>query len=129
MYDWQVRLLAESLLNNDCPDAVDVPTGLGKTTTMALWLAALAAGADLPRRLVYVVDRRAVVDQATTEADALAKALGDGRGADALMHGIRTALGLSEGQTLPVLARAGALMPEGRRLSSFFSGMRKMVPR
>lgn len=35
---------------------------------MAIWLFARASGAPVPRRLVYVVDRRAVVDQATTEA-------------------------------------------------------------
>jgi CRISPR-associated endonuclease/helicase Cas3 len=54
---------------------VDVPTGLGKTKVIALWLAGRILEADkasgfvpLPRRLVYVVDRRAVVDQATIEA-------------------------------------------------------------
>src|SRR3546814_5714798 len=36
---------------------------------MAIWYLALKAGAPLPRRLVYVVDRRAVVDQATEEAN------------------------------------------------------------
>ena len=50
---------------------MDVPTGLGKTAVMALWLIALAEGANLPRRLVYVVDRRAVVDQATRFAERL----------------------------------------------------------
>ena len=53
------------MVSADLPRAVDVPTGLGKTSVMALWLIALAEGANLPRRLVYVVDRRAVVDQAT----------------------------------------------------------------
>ena len=38
---------------------------------MALWLIALAKGANLPRRLVYIVDRRAVVDQATRFAEQL----------------------------------------------------------
>jgi CRISPR-associated endonuclease/helicase Cas3 len=38
---------------------------------MAIWLVARASGAPLPRRLVYVVDRRAVVDQATEEAERL----------------------------------------------------------
>ena len=38
---------------------------------MALWLLARAYGAKLPRRLVYVVDRRAVVDQATRFAERL----------------------------------------------------------
>ena len=42
---------------------------------MAVWLLARAAGAALPRRLVYVVDRRAVVDQATEFAVQLRKAL------------------------------------------------------
>ena len=36
---------------------------------MVLWYMAQTAGAKVPRRLVYVVDRRAVVDQATIVAD------------------------------------------------------------
>ena len=69
-FRWQLRLLRR-LLDIDLPAAVDVPTGLGKTSAMALWLIALAEGANLPRRLVYVVDRRAVVDQATRFAERL----------------------------------------------------------
>ena len=69
-FRWQKRLLRR-LLDADLPKAVDVPTGLGKTSVMALWLIALAEGVNLPRRLVYVVDRRAVVDQATRFAERL----------------------------------------------------------
>lgn len=65
---WQERLFRR-FLDGDLPSAVDLPTGLGKTAVMAIWHLALDAGADLPRRLVYVVDRRAVVDQATAEAE------------------------------------------------------------
>jgi CRISPR-associated endonuclease/helicase Cas3 len=46
----------------------DIPTGLGKTSVVALWLMALAAHPErIPRRLVYVVNRRTVVDQTTAE--------------------------------------------------------------
>ena len=69
-FRWQRRLLRR-FINADLPTAVDVPTGLGKTAVMALWLIALTEGARLPRRLVYVVDRRAVVDQATRFAERL----------------------------------------------------------
>ena len=69
-FRWQMRLLRR-LLDADSPRIVDIPTGLGKTSVMALWLIALAEGARLPRRLVYVVDRRAVVDQATRFAERL----------------------------------------------------------
>ena len=69
-FRWQMRLLRR-LLDADPPRIVDIPTGLGKTSVMALWLIALAEGARLPRRLVYVVDRRAVVDQATRFAERL----------------------------------------------------------
>ena len=63
-FKWQMRLL-RCFMQGDLPSAVDVPTGLGKTAVMALWLIARAADADVPRKLVYVVDRRAVVDQAS----------------------------------------------------------------
>lgn len=69
-FRWQMRLLRH-FIDADLPAAVDVPTGLGKTSVMALWLIALGEGACLPRRLVYVVDRRAVVDQATRFAERL----------------------------------------------------------
>lgn len=69
-FPWQQRmfvLLSKGVL----PLAVDIPTGIGKTAIMAIWLLARAAGAELPRRLVYVVDRRAVVDQATEFAETI----------------------------------------------------------
>ena len=75
-FRWQMRLLRR-LIDADPPKAVDIPTGLGKTSVMALWLLALAEGANLPRRLVYVVDRRAVVDQATRFAKRLRRNLLD----------------------------------------------------
>lgn len=73
---WQARLYERHFKPGALPSAVDVPTGLGKTAVMALWLIARARGAPLPRRLVYVVDRRAVVDQATAEAGKLREKLG-----------------------------------------------------
>ncbi len=69
-FPWQLELLRRLLHGEQVP-AIDVPTGLGKTGVMAVWLVARALGAALPRRLVYVVDRRAVVDQATEVAEAL----------------------------------------------------------
>ena len=63
-FPWQRRLFDESFARGLLPPAVDIPTGLGKTAVMAVWLLARAAGAALPRRLVDVVDRCTVVDQA-----------------------------------------------------------------
>lgn len=63
-FPWQEELLRR-FSEGQVDAVVDIPTGLGKTAVMAIWLLARASGAALPRRLVYVVDRRAVVDQAT----------------------------------------------------------------
>jgi len=78
-FDWQLRLF-HKLLNGEFPDACDIPTGLGKTSVMAIWLIALAyllkeKARKIPLRLVYVVDRRVIVDQATTEAENLLEKL------------------------------------------------------
>ncbi len=75
-FPWQVALL-ERMCEGDIPAAIDIPTGLGKTGTIAIWLLARACGADVPRRLVYVVDRRAVVDQATEVALGLRRWVAD----------------------------------------------------
>jgi CRISPR-associated endonuclease/helicase Cas3 len=99
---WQKRLYREHLARGGIPGAVDVPTGLGKTSVIALWLIARAHGAPLPRRLVYMVDRRAVVDQATDEAEKLRKAL-DGEA----KHLKTQALGLGA-RKLPISTLRGA---------------------
>lgn len=73
-FPWQ-RALYERLVAGDVPKACDLPTGLGKTSVIVLWLLALAKNPKLPRRLVYVVNRRTVVDQSTDEAVRLRRAL------------------------------------------------------
>ncbi len=111
MLVWQQELLKEWLLPGKLPQAVDLPTGLGKTSVMVLWLLALAkqmenGGAPkLPRRLVYVVDRRAVVDQATTEAERLRENLATAPS----LGWMREAFGLAEGERLPVSTLRGQL--------------------
>lgn len=96
-FRWQQRLL-HCFLDANLPEAVDVPTGLGKTSVMALWLIALAEGTNLPRRLAYVVDRRAVVDQATRFAERLRENM-DGDFA--------AKLGLMDGGKLPISTLRG----------------------
>ncbi len=71
---WQVRLFQEHFVKNEFGSCsvVDLPTGLGKTMVMAIWLIARTFTSKLPRRLIYVVDRRTVVDQATDIAEQFA---------------------------------------------------------
>ena len=66
---WQSRLY-DRLYAGDIPSVCDIPTGLGKTMVIPIWLIALkhqqmAGQGTLPRRLVYIINRRTVVDQAT----------------------------------------------------------------
>ena len=74
-FPWQCALY-HRLITNDFPQAATIPTGLGKTSIIAIWLCALATKPDaIPRRLVYVVNRRTVVDQTTVEVEKLRDAL------------------------------------------------------
>ena len=73
-FPWQEKLFA-LFTTGIIPPNINLPTGSGKTSIMAIWLLALARQAAenpktviLPRRLVWVVNRRVVVDQATDEA-------------------------------------------------------------
>lgn len=95
-FPWQAQLYKQ-LLAGDLPEALDLPTGLGKTSVMAIWLLALTSGAKLPRRLVYVVNRRAVVDQATRVAEKLRDWVDEAE--------LREALGLS--RSLPISTLRG----------------------
>jgi CRISPR-associated endonuclease/helicase Cas3 len=75
-FRWQQRLWAEMVAGN-LPDAIDIPTGLGKTAIIPIWLLAIAVQSPLtlPRRLIYVVNRRTVVDQATDIAERIREKL------------------------------------------------------
>jgi CRISPR-associated endonuclease/helicase Cas3 len=67
-FPWQTSLWEEMVHKpvDQWPDAVDIPTGLGKTHVITVWYLAWRATSDadtptrLPRRLVYVVNRRTV---------------------------------------------------------------------
>jgi len=76
-FPWQEKLFLR-LAAGDLPRHCDVPTGLGKTSVIAVWIAALGAAlanpaqhGRVPRRLVYIVDRRVIVDQATKDVEQL----------------------------------------------------------
>jgi CRISPR-associated endonuclease/helicase Cas3 len=74
-FPWQAEL-SRRFVAGEFPTSCDIPTGLGKTSVMAIWLYALGyAPPSTPRRLVYVVNRRTVVDQATREAEQIRERL------------------------------------------------------
>lgn len=103
-FQWQWRLF-DGFVRGEIPGAVDLPTGLGKTSVMGIWLLARAFNAELPRRLVYVVDRRVVVDQATNVAQQLRdNLLNNSDCAD-----ISERLGLGENIELPISTLRGQM--------------------
>jgi CRISPR-associated endonuclease/helicase Cas3 len=98
-FPWQQELFTR-FARGTIERSLDIPTGLGKTAVMALWLVARACGAVLPRRLVYVVDRRAVVDQATDVARRLR---------ECVEHDevLKQSLGLAADRSLPISTLRG----------------------
>lgn len=80
-YPWQQKLF-DLFSTGRIPPDVNLPTGSGKTSIMGIWLLALARqgveqsqAVTIPRRLVWVVNRRVVVDQATEEAEQIRRHL------------------------------------------------------
>src|SRR5882672_1874611 len=68
-FSWQTALY-DRFIAGDFPSSCDLPTGLGKTSVIAVWLIALGhQPGRVPRRLIYVVNRRTVVDQTTDEVE------------------------------------------------------------
>ncbi|MEY9211419.1 CRISPR-associated endonuclease/helicase Cas3 [Thermobifida halotolerans] len=75
-FPWQNALMSRLLDGQDWPDAIDVPTGLGKTSLLDIAVFAAATGVPAARRRVFfVVDRRLVVDEAYDHAENLAAKL------------------------------------------------------
>lgn len=80
-FDWQTRLL-ERVVDRGWPSTLDLPTGAGKTAALDVAVFALALDAarspgerKQSRRIVLVVDRRVVVDQAFERAATIAEKL------------------------------------------------------
>jgi CRISPR-associated endonuclease/helicase Cas3 len=78
-FEWQKEVF-HLLIKGEIPPIIDIPTGCGKTALMEIWVSALAWQAlggevSLPRRLVWIVNRRTVVDQATEAAEEIKKKL------------------------------------------------------
>lgn len=84
-FPWQARLLREVAAQGVWPAVLDLPTGTGKTAAIdvAVFHLALEAGRAArraPLRIVYVVDRRTIVDQAFVRAKKLRDAIGSATG-------------------------------------------------
>lgn len=126
---WQIRLYEEYFFKEVLPDAIDIPTGLGKTSVMAIWYLALKAKARLPRRLIYVVDRRAVVDQASTVAEKLKERSGDETLRVSTLRGQHVDEGRwLEDPTAPAIIVGTVDMIGSRLLFSGYGVSRKMRP-
>jgi CRISPR-associated endonuclease/helicase Cas3 len=76
-FPWQ-RRLCRTVMNGEWPHSLTLPTASGKTSCIDIALYALAAGApQAPRRILFVVDRRVVVDEAFNHANNIAQRLRD----------------------------------------------------
>ncbi len=63
-FPWQKRLTEQVLSSGFWPAVIDLPTGTGKTAVVDTAIFALAVDPKkYPRRVVFVIDRRIVVDQ------------------------------------------------------------------
>lgn len=119
-FPWQQELLEYVVAQRRWPDLVDIPTGLGKTATIDIAVFSLAVESvtetdrsqwRLPHRVVMVVDRRVIVDQAHDRADRLARTILD-RAPGSVAARVRDALsaragidnGVDRADTAPLIA-------------------------
>ena len=80
-FPWQQKLVDRLASDNEWPEVLDLPTGAGKTAALDAAVFHLALRADTPQcaalRIILVVDRRLVVDDADRRARKIACALCD----------------------------------------------------
>jgi CRISPR-associated endonuclease/helicase Cas3 len=117
-FPWQKRL-AEKVFATKWPDALDIPTGAGKTAAIDIAVFHMALEAmrrsdrQAPLRILFVVDRRLIVDNAYDRAQTIAKRLWEAkegvlkRVADRLRH-----LGEDGGKPLAVVRLRGGMPKE-----------------
>lgn len=84
-FAWQSRLLEHLVMSGRWPDRIVAPTGSGKSSVVdvhvfAAALSATGGAGRMPRRLAFVVNRRALVDSHMERAARLAGLLADPAG-------------------------------------------------
>ena len=113
-YRWQSRLTRQVIEQGAWPDVIDLPTGAGKTAVLDTAVFALAVRPEVsPRRIVFVIDRRIVVDQVYERAKLISDRI---RTATAgVLADVRRALGtLTDAeQPLGVAALRGGIPIDG----------------
>ena len=77
-FPWQTRLTKQVIEDGKWPATIDLPTGSGKTAVLDTAIFALACNPQqFPRRVVFVIDRRIIVDQVYERAEQIQKRIAD----------------------------------------------------
>ncbi|MAJ64911.1 MAG: type I-U CRISPR-associated helicase/endonuclease Cas3 [Alphaproteobacteria bacterium] len=108
-FPWQTRLVGQLATGQGWPSVMDLPTGSGKTASLDIALFHLALCADdparpAPMRIVLVVDRRLIVDDAFRRAEEIAEKLQNAE--DGILKTVADRLRHLAGGDIPVMARA-----------------------
>ena len=75
-FPWQQRLTDQVMASGTWPSVIDLPTGVGKTAALDTAVYSMAVMPErFPRRVVFVVDRRIIVDQAYERAERIQHAV------------------------------------------------------
>ena len=108
-FPWQQRLTREVLHTGTWPKVIDLPTGSGKTAVLDTAIFALAARpTHSPRRVVFVIDRRIVVDQVCERAQRIRDRVKAGK--TPILRRVKEQLAaLSDGEPLGVAALRGGV--------------------
>ncbi|WP_420614233.1 type I-G CRISPR-associated helicase/endonuclease Cas3g [Candidatus Spongiisocius sp.] len=108
-FPWQVRLTDAVMNTERWPEVIDLPTGCGKTAALDAAVFSLAARPDIfPRRVVFVIDRRIIVDQVYERARRIKDRLSAAR--DGVLAQVRDCLAeLSDGDPLNAVALRGGV--------------------
>ena len=108
-FPWQERLTAEVLETGEWPSVIDLPTGTGKTAVLDTAIFSLAVRPEIfPRRVVFVVDRRIIVDQVYKRALRIQERIATAH--TAVLNEIRNRLGaIGENHLLGVVPLRGEI--------------------